>query len=111
MELLEKTYSDRHVISIVGELKALTCPQLERRLEDLIVSGQHVIIIDCSRMTLISSAGLRVFYEYGGKLEKTGGRLLLAEPSANVRTIFDLVEIGGDFPILPTLVDALALKV
>lgn len=107
MELLEKSYKDRHVISIVGELNVLTCPQLREELKQRFDSGQRTIVIDCSRMTLITSAGLRVIYEYGDKLEKAEGRLLLAEPSDNVRTIFDLVDLQGDFPILPTLVEAL----
>jgi len=107
MELLEKSYSDRYVISIVGELNALSCHQLGKELKQLIDSGQRTIIIDCSRTTLVTSAGLRVIYEFGGKLEKTEGRLLLAEPSANVRMIFDLVDLQGDFPILPTLMEAL----
>jgi anti-sigma B factor antagonist len=107
MELLEKSYDDRHVISIVGELNALTCSQLKSELTKLIDSGQRTVILDCSRITLITSAGLRVIYESGGRLEKIEGRLLLAEPSANVRAIFDLVDLQGDFPILPTLAEAL----
>ncbi len=107
MEMLEKSYKDRHVISIVGELNGVTCPQLRQELSQLIDSGQRTIIIDCGRTTLVTSAGLRVLYEFGGRLEKTGGRLLLAEPSANVRIIFDLVDLQGDFPVLPTLVEAL----
>ena len=107
MELLEKSYDDRHVISIVGELNALTCSQLRNELMQLVESGQRTIVLDCSRTTLITSAGLRVIYEFGGKLEKSEGRLLLAEPSPNVRTIFDLVDLQGDFPILPTLAEAL----
>ncbi len=107
MELLEKSYEDRHVISIVGELNALTCSQLRDQLMKLVESGQRTIVLDCSRTKLITSAGLRVIYEFGGKLEKSEGRLLLAEPSSNVRTIFDLVDLQGDFPILTTLAEAL----
>ena len=52
---------DVAVISIDGFLDAHTAPQFEQALQQEIADGRVKLVVDCAKLTYISSAGLGVF--------------------------------------------------
>lgn len=108
MEILENREDSILIVSIVGEINAVTGPDLLARLLQGVENGARVAIIDLREVSFLSSAGLRVFYEVGGKLEALGGRLLFAAVSQAVKPVLDLVDLAGDFDTFDTLDAALA---
>ena len=74
----------------VGELNSVTSPLFEaefcRKLP-----GAKTIIVDCSQMDYISSAGLRVFLTAEQYVEKHGAEMKLIHVNRHILEIFDLV--------------------
>lgn len=79
------------VLDISGELDAHTASQLENSLKDLIDREQYKIIVNCSRLEYIASAGLGVFMAYIEDVRGLGGDIKLTNMSDRVYNVFDLL--------------------
>jgi len=98
-------------VVLSGEVDSATAPHLETHLDGVLKSGEKHIIADFSKLVFISSAGLRVFLSYAKKVQKAGGRIILASMDQSVRNVFESVGFASIFPIHTTREEALkALK-
>lgn len=87
MEVSKTTENERLTISVVGSIDTITAPQLEAEVK---TEGLKELVFDLSRVTYVSSAGLRVFLMVHKKMAQAGGRMLIATPQEAVRHVFDL---------------------
>ena len=78
------------VLAISGKLDGLSAPTLEARIARLQPESVRRVVIDCSGLEYISSAGLRVFLATARQLQTAGGRCSFAALSPQVRNIFQL---------------------
>jgi len=87
------------ILEIEGKLDAVSSPELREKLLSLMQDDEKVFLLDCSGLEYISSAGLRVLYEIGYKLEERSGRITLCSLGPHVKKVIDLVDMSSEFPI------------
>lgn len=80
-----------NVLDISGELDAHTASQLENSLKALINEKKYKIIVNCSRLDYIASAGLGVFMAYIEDVRGLGGDIKLTNMNNRVYHVFDLL--------------------
>ncbi|MFN1835824.1 STAS domain-containing protein [Balneola sp. MJW-20] len=88
------------ILDISGELDAHTASQLENSLKSLIDDENYHIIVNCSDLDYIASAGLGVFMAYIEDVRALGGDIKLTNMNDRVYNVFDLLGF-------PTLYDIL----
>ena len=99
------------IVQAIGKLDSFSSKEFEEKLVGLIAQGSNKLVIDCAQLEYVSSAGLRVFYLASSHLEEKGGRMVFCGLNANVRRVFDIVEMSTEFRIVEAVSDALqALK-
>jgi anti-anti-sigma factor len=92
-----KTRIDGEVmhIELEGRLDAAWSGTVGKALQDSLHAGCHAIALDLSRVTFLSSAGIRVILLLAKQLAGIGGRLRLLDPTPPVRDVLDLVGFGA----------------
>ena len=96
------------VVRPTGRLDSATSPVFEQDLMKRIAEGHASIVLDLSKLTFISSAGLRVLLAAAKKAKQGGGKLALFGLLANVREVFSISGFDTIFSILPGRSAALA---
>lgn len=96
------------VMSLVGRLDVTTSPILEERLIPAIEEAGSKIILDCSELSYVSSAGLRVFITCQRRLAGHGGGLAFAALSMPVLELFRLAGLDTLFVIAATPAESAA---
>ena len=77
---------DVAVVALAGSLDGATAPDLRQYLDQL-VPGRCPVLLDLSRMSFLSSAGLRALVVICRQAERNGARLTLAGVPAEVREV------------------------
>ncbi len=67
-----------------------SAPEVERILTESIERGERQIVLDLSRISYISSIGLRVILKAVMTMTRTGGRIVLSGGNDHVRTVLQL---------------------
>jgi anti-sigma B factor antagonist len=86
MKLEMHMNGDVSVIALVGSLDSTTAPGLREYLDQL-VPWRGPVLLDLSRMSCLSSAGLRALLVVCRQAERNGARLTLAGVPAEVRAV------------------------
>ena len=91
------------VLSVVGGAEAGNAPELEREVVAEIEKGSTSMVLDCSRLDYIASAGLRVLLVVAQRINDDGGRFAVAAVPHRIREIlaisgFDQVIAVADSP-------------
>lgn len=92
------------VLTLDGYLDAHTAPQFEAAIQESLEAGRIRIVVDCGRLTYISSAGLGVFMSFIEEIREKGGDIKLASIAPKVYQVFevlgfpDLFNIEADLP-------------
>lgn len=95
------------VLELSGELDAHTASQLENSLKTLIDRDKHRIIVNCSNLDYIASAGLGVFMAYIEDVRSLGGDIKLTNMNSKVYNVFDLLGFPTLYDILEEEEDAI----
>lgn len=95
------------VLDLSGELDAHTASQLEDSLKTLIEKNKHNIIVNCTRLDYIASAGLGVFMAYIEDVRGLGGDIKLTNMNDKVYNVFDLLGFPTLYDILSDENDAI----
>lgn len=92
------------VLALDGFLDAHTAPEFEKAIQSEIDEGHLQLIVDCTRLTYISSAGLGVFMGFIEELREQGGDIKICGLSPKVEQVFEILgfhalyDIVGDVP-------------
>jgi anti-anti-sigma factor len=105
MEIHEQLQGNVLVLEPVGRLDSLTCREFDTRLLAAL-NGSGAVVVDCTKLDYISSAGLRVLLVAAKQNRATGGRLALAALRDNLREVFDISGFSAIFAIHPTVAAA-----
>ena len=81
------------VLEVKGEVDAYTSQDVDKTLMDLFSQGYQCIVLDISKMTFISSAGIRSILYAHRESVKLGGEVRLVGPTDQVQRIFETVGI------------------
>lgn len=95
------------VISLEGYLDAYTAPQFEETLQTEIKSGRCRLIVDCGKLTYISSAGLGVFMSFIEEIREQGGDIKICDLVPKVRHTFEILGFQDIFDLLSDIPSAI----
>jgi anti-anti-sigma factor len=98
------------VVRLIGSLDTATSAAAMEQLHALVAPSANKtrMLLDCSALTYVSSAGLRVFLTTTKKLTAAGGALRVSGLNETVREVFEISGFVSIFKVFATDVDALA---
>ena len=85
------------VAILVGSLDTAAATETEKAMSPLYDVEGKDIIIDCTDLEYISSAGLRIFLSILQNAEEKGGHVYIKGINDNVRTIFTITGFSNIF--------------
>ena len=88
MTIEKKITGAEAVLNIVGRLDTTTAPELEAVIESC-VPGIGLLVLDCSALEYVSSAGLRVILK-AQKLMNVQGTMKLTHVNETIMEVFDI---------------------
>ena len=98
---------DVSVVKLNGSLDTLTSPEAEANFNNLIGTERLKILVDCTNLDYISSAGLRVLLATSKRIHGRGG-LVLCGMNEQVKEVFEMTGLAGlVFKIFETQEEAL----
>jgi anti-anti-sigma factor len=108
MELSETKSGKVLILAINGKLDGNTCPLLDAKIHELLDRKVRVIVVDCSGLTYVSSAGLRVLLQAAKRMKAVQGTICLSSFQDQVREVFELSGFEAIFSVYPTAEAAVA---
>lgn len=96
------------VATITGRLDAVTAPEYEKAVNELIAGGEIAFVFDFGGLDYISSAGLRALLATAKQLKAKGGQVRFANVKGTVKEVFDISGFGAIFPMDDSVAAALA---
>jgi len=108
MEMQTRKEGSAIVVTITGRLDAVTAPQYEKTVTDLISGGEIVFVVDFDGLDYISSAGLRGLLVTAKLLKAKGGQIRFANVKGTVKEVFDISGFGSIFQMDNSVAAALA---
>jgi anti-sigma B factor antagonist len=94
------------VIAVVGEIDASSSIEVDLAIAKSVGEGFTKILVDCSGLEYISSAGLGVFMSYVEEFNEKGIRMVLFGMSEKVANTFEILELNQLLHIAPDKVEA-----
>ncbi len=89
------------IISADGGIDRHTSSQFVQEIVDLIKGGLKKIIIDCDKLTYISSYGLGVLLRVHKRARMAGGEVKIANVHSRVAAVLNLTHLNKIFGIYP----------
>lgn len=108
MDMQTSKQENSVVVTVAGRLDAVTAPEYEKRLDELLAGAETWFVIDFQRLEYISSAGLRALLATAKKLKGKGGRIRFANVTGSVKEVFDISGFGSIFQMDDSVAAALA---
>lgn len=99
------------LLILVGELDAHTISEFDAALQKCMQIGRYKIVVDCTQLLYISSAGLGAFVGYIEEIRLGGGDIKIAALKPKVFDVFDLLGLPLLLDIVDSREEALALFV
>ncbi len=91
------------VLALEGYLDAHTAPEFEKTVQAEFRAGRKQMVVECSKLTYISSAGLGVFMSFIEEIREAGGDIKICGLAPKVFQVFDILGFSALFDILPDL--------
>lgn len=82
---------DIRIIKVVGEVDASSSIELDTELKKAIEGGDKKIIVDCSNLNYISSAGLGVFMSYIQDIKANEIKMVICGLNDKVHNVFEIL--------------------
>jgi anti-anti-sigma factor len=98
MILTEQKINSAIILQLDGRLDLSSLDLFEKKMNSFIEMGYEKIILDCSKLSYISSAGLRILVMEQKKEKVKNGEIILFGINENIKRIF---EISGYYRIFP----------
>ncbi|MDQ3013116.1 MAG: STAS domain-containing protein [Acidobacteriota bacterium] len=88
------------IITLEGFVDAHTAPQFENTIQSEIEAGRNRIIVNCEKLSYISSAGLGVFMSFIEEIREIGGDIKICGLVPKVKHTFDILGFQDIFEML-----------
>ncbi len=108
LELKHIEESPNHILEVQGEIDASNSVQLDEAMQEVIRTGTKNILVDCSGLEYISSAGLGVFMSYLEDFKEQGISFKIYGLSEKVFEVFKILGLDQLIPIFTDKDAALA---
>lgn len=107
MEIQTAKEKNTVVVSVKGKIDAVTAPEFEKALSNLIAQGETFFLLNFSGLEYISSTGLRSILAAAKQLKAKEGKILFSGLRGPVKDVFNISGFGTIFKIFETQEDAL----
>ncbi len=91
------------VLALEGYLDAHTAPEFEKAVQAEFEAGRVRLVVECARLSYISSAGLGVFMSFIEEIRAAGGDIKICGLAPKVFQVFDILGFSALFDIVPDL--------
>lgn len=98
-----------YIIKVEGDVDASSSIHLDKAISDAVEKGQKNIVIDCTNLQYISSAGLGVFMSYIQDFEDSGSKFVLFGMSKKVANVFEILGLDQLLTIVDTKDQAISV--
>jgi len=100
-EIVLERESEPPVLRLTGDLVLGTpAESLGAAIQQLVAEGRAKVLVDVSAIAAIDSTGLTALVTAHKTLTRAGGRLVLVQPSARLRTALDRTRLASMFQIV-----------
>ncbi len=96
------------IIALEGFVDAHTAPNFEAAIQTELEAGHVRIVVDCSKLNYISSAGLGVFMSFIEEVREQNGDIKISGLAPKVRHTFEILGFHDLFEMADTLDIALS---
>jgi len=107
MDIAIRTHKDVSLVAFAGHLDTNTAPEAQEALDRVVEGGGQKVVIDCTALDYISSAGLRVLLGIVKRLDGVGGSFHLFGLNESVREVLDISGFSMILKIFDTEAEAI----
>jgi anti-anti-sigma factor len=108
MDVFESKKDGILTLALKGRLDAVTAPAFREKIMAFIDDqGEYRILLDCTNMDYVSSAGIRVLFEVIFRLQDLSGKFGCYGLTSNVRKIFGLADLTSEMGVFASPEEAL----
>jgi anti-anti-sigma factor len=107
VEIKPERKGDVLVLRFSGRLDAISTPDAEKKVLDMIEKGSYNLLFDFNNIDYISSAGMRMLLAITKKIKTQPGRLALFGVTTNVMDVFKMSGFDHVLDLLETEEEAL----
>lgn len=107
MEITQENLNDVLILKLNGRLDITTTQQLEVAINSALEKEQKKILVDCTNLEYISSAGLRTLLAAAKNSKKIDGIISLCCLNKNVKQIFEISGFTAIFDIFDSIENAI----
>ena len=86
-------------VQLIGELDTITTTEQAEELQQVLDLADKAIVVDCTELEYISSAGLRFFMQLKRESEAKGGSIRISNLNEDVADIFRMSGFQNIFEI------------
>jgi anti-sigma B factor antagonist len=101
-------YEGIPVLTVSGRVDHQVSHRLREQIERAIVTNDHRLILDISRVPTMDSGGIGAVVAAFVAIKKSGGKLVLAGPSKNVRHVLRTTRLDTVIEVFPNVEHALS---
>ncbi len=91
---------DVSILHLGGFVDAHTARDFERGIQAEVDAGRYRLVVDCAKLSYISSAGLGVFMGFVEETREHDGDIKVCSLVPNVRQVFDMLGFASVFDLL-----------
>jgi anti-sigma B factor antagonist len=102
MKITTSKENDFFILKLEGDLDASTCLVLDKSIADAVSKNENRILVDCTDLAYISSAGLGVFMSYLQDFETNKIALVLFNLNMKVKGVFKILGLDELLKIVDT---------
>ena len=81
-----------YLIALDGRIDSDTYTKLENSVKPILVPATKVVILDMSKVSYVSSAGLAVVFQIKKYIEGNSGSFIIASLQPQVKKVFDVIK-------------------
>lgn len=96
------------LLSLHGYLDAHTAVEFEGAIQRKVADGYVRIVVDCTKLNYISSAGLGVFMSFVEEVREKEGDIRISGLLPKVLQVFDILGFTEIFQLFPSADEAIA---
>ena len=108
MKVTAQPTADTLTLVLDGELDASSAVVLDSELNKPELLNYRKVLIDCQRLSYISSAGLGVFISHLQRLQDSDVKLVFYNMQEKVFNVFEILGLDSLMTIVPTIEEAQA---
>ncbi len=99
MQVIIQPNEQETIVRLIGELDTIATTKQADELQHVLNIADQTLVIDCSEMEYISSAGLRFFMQLKRASESKGGSIRVTHLNEDVADIFRMSGFNNIFEI------------